>query len=54
MKKYRCLVCDHVYDPEEGDPNTGIEPGTPFENLPDYWISPVCGAMKGDFEEMED
>jgi len=50
MKKYRCLVCGHVYDPEEGDPDTGIPPGTAFEDLPDDWYCPVCGAGKEDFE----
>lgn len=51
MKKYRCLVCGHIYDPEEGDPDTGIPPGTAFEDLPNDWYCPVCGAGKEDFEE---
>lgn len=50
MKKYRCLVCGHIYDPEEGDPDTGIPPGTAFEDLPDDWYCPVCSAGKEDFE----
>jgi rubredoxin len=50
MQKYVCTVCAHVYDPEEGDPDSGIPPGTPFENLPDDWVCPVCGAAKGEFE----
>lgn len=54
MKKYRCSVCDHVYDPAEGDPASGIAPGTPFENLPADWICPECGATKADFEPMDD
>ena len=37
FKKYRCVVCDHVYDPAVGDPATGIAPGTPFEQIPDSW-----------------
>lgn len=51
--KYQCLVCDHIYDPAEGDPDGGIEPGTPFEDIPDDWICPVCGAEKSDFEVIE-
>ncbi len=48
--KYKCLVCDHIYDPEEGDPDGGIAPGTAFEDIPDDWMCPVCGASKEDFE----
>lgn len=50
MKKYRCLVCGHIYDPEMGDPDTGIPPGTAFVDLPDDWYCPVCSAGKEDFE----
>ena len=53
MAKYRCTVCGYVYDPELGDPDGGIEPGTPFEKIPDDWVCPVCGAAKGDFEKEE-
>lgn len=53
-KSYRCTVCSHVYDPAQGDPDSEIPPGTPFENLPDAWICPGCGAMKADFEPMEE
>lgn len=53
-KRYRCAVCDHVYDPAEGDPATGVKPGTAFEALPDDWSCPDCGALKADFEPMED
>lgn len=49
MKKYRCIVCGFVYDPEEGDPDSGIMPGTPFEDIPDNWTCPVCGVAKADF-----
>jgi rubredoxin len=49
MKKYRCIVCGFVYDPEEGDPDSGIMPGTPFEEIPDNWSCPVCGVAKADF-----
>jgi rubredoxin len=50
MQKYVCTVCSYIYDPEEGDPDSGIEPGTPFEEIPDDWVCPVCGATKSDFE----
>ena len=51
-KKYRCRVCGYIYDPEVGDPDGGIAPGTPFEEIPDDWVCPVCGAAKSDFEEV--
>jgi len=50
MQKYVCTVCNYVYDPELGDPDAGIEPGTPFEDIPDDWVCPTCGAVKEDFE----
>ena len=52
MDKYECSVCGYVYDPAEGDPENGIEPGTPFEDLPDDWVCPVCGAGKDEFEKV--
>ncbi|MFH1484640.1 MAG: rubredoxin [Chloroflexota bacterium] len=51
MAKYRCTVCGYVYDPQEGDPDSNIKPGTPFEALPDDWVCPVCGASKDKFEK---
>jgi len=54
MRKYRCLVCNHIYDPAEGDPPSGIAPGTRFEDIPSDWICPDCGATKDDFEPVED
>jgi rubredoxin len=53
-KRYRCLVCEHIYDPREGDPGTDIAPGTAFEDIPDDWYCPDCGATKADFEPIED
>lgn len=50
MRKYVCVVCGYVYDPDVGDPDSGIAPGTPFEDLPDDWVCPVCGADKSAFE----
>ncbi len=52
MKKYRCTVCGYIYDPELGDPDGGIAPGTPFEKIPDDWVCPVCGVDKSKFEEV--
>ena len=54
MKKYVCIICGYIYDPEEGDPDSGIKPGTPFEALPDDWVCPVCGAAKDQFEEVKE
>jgi len=53
MKKFKCIVCGYIYDPEEGDPDAGISPGTLFEKIPYDWICPVCGVSKDDFEEEE-
>lgn len=53
MDKYVCLVCGYVYDPEEGDPDNDIDPGTPWEDVPEDWECPVCGASKDDFEKEE-
>ncbi len=54
MAKYQCTVCGYVYDPELGDPDGGVKPGTPFEKLPDDWVCPVCGASKDQFEELKE
>lgn len=53
MKKYKCTVCGYVYDPEKGDPDNGVEPGTAFEDIPDDWVCPVCGVGKDQFEELD-
>ena len=52
MTKYKCTVCGYIYEPEKGDPESGVNPGTPFEDLPDDWVCPVCGVGKDDFEEV--
>jgi len=54
MKKYICTSCDYIYDPEIGDPESGIKAGTAFEDLPDDWECPDCGVKKEDFEPLED
>jgi rubredoxin len=54
MKKYRCMVCGWVYDPEVGDPENGVEPGTPFEELPYDWVCPECFVGKDEFEPIEE
>lgn len=54
MKKYRCKVCGWIYDEAKGDPDNGIAPGTRFEDLPAEFICPLCGALKEEFEVVED
>ena len=54
MKKYVCEVCGDIYDPEVGDPDNGIEPGTAFEDLPDDWVCPLCGVGKDEFAPEEE
>lgn len=53
MLSYVCDVCGYIYDPAEGDPDGGIEPGTAFEDIPDDWVCPLCGAGKEDFSPAE-
>jgi rubredoxin len=48
-----CVACGLVYDPEEGDPDGGIPPGTAFADIPDTWVCPVCGVTKEEFEPYE-
>ncbi|SDC62137.1 MULTISPECIES: rubredoxin [unclassified Candidatus Frackibacter] len=53
MDKYRCVVCDYVYDPAEGDADAGVEPGTAFEDLPEDWVCPLCHVGKDQFDKEE-
>lgn len=53
MDRYVCTICGYVYDPEQGDPDNGVAPGTKWEDVPDDWECPVCGASKEDFEKEE-
>ena len=52
MKKWRCTICEYVYDPAEGDMENGVAAGTTFEELPDGWVCPICGVGKDLFEQV--
>lgn len=54
MKKYKCEVCGYIYDPEQGDPDNSVQPGTPFEDIPEDWVCPLCGVAKEQFVEVEE
>jgi len=54
MKKYECIVCGYIYDPEAGDPAGGVEPGTAFEQIPDSWVCPTCGVDKSQFKPVNE
>ncbi len=51
MDRYVCGACGYVYDPADGDPDNDIDPGTKFEDLPDDWCCPICGASKDEFDK---
>ena len=51
MKKYVCELCGYEYNPAKGDIDNGVEPGTEFDELPEDWVCPLCGAGKEDFED---
>jgi len=51
MEKWVCVICGYVYDPELGDPDNGVEPGTAFENISEEWTCPECGVDKNSFEK---
>jgi rubredoxin len=52
-KTWICLICGHIYSEAEGDPGNGVAPGTRWEDVPESWSCPDCGAMKSDFEMVE-
>ncbi|MFW6171788.1 MAG: rubredoxin [Planctomycetota bacterium] len=54
MQKYVCEVCDWIYDPAAGLSDEGIEPGTPFEDLPEDFLCPECGVGKDEFSPVEE
>lgn len=51
MKSYTCTVCGYIYNEADGDPDGGIAPGTKWEDIPDSWVCPICGASKDEFKE---
>ena len=53
MRRYQCAICAHIYDPAEGDPDSGVAPGTAFADLPEDWRCPDCGAAKADFDPLD-
>ena len=53
MAKYKCAVCDYIYDESKGDPEHGVKPGTKFDDLPDDWSCPVCGVPKSMFKKID-
>ena len=52
MEKWECTACGYIYDPEQGDPEHGISPGKPFEDLPEDWTCPQCGVGKVFFQKL--
>ncbi len=54
MDKWECLACGYIYDPAAGDPDNGIAAGTAFEDLPDDWVCPECGAEKDMFQKLDE
>jgi rubredoxin len=54
VQKWICESCGFIYDPDEGDPDGGIPPGTAFDDIPSDWFCPVCGARKADFSPYDE
>lgn len=52
MEKWVCVPCGYVYDPALGDFDSGVAPGTKFEDIPENWVCPVCGVSKDQFEKV--
>jgi len=53
MSKWECTICGYIYDPEKGDPENGIEPGTAFEDLPEDWVCPLCSVDQSQFQKID-
>ena len=51
MDRYICATCDYVYDPEKGDPDGDVAPGTAWADVPEDWECPLCGVGKDDFDK---
>jgi rubredoxin len=49
VEKFKCAICGYIYEPEIGDPDGDVDPGTPFSELPDDYLCPICGAGKDEF-----
>jgi len=49
MEQWKCVICGYIYNPEKGDPEGDIQASTSFEDLPDNWVCPICGAGKEEF-----
>ncbi len=54
MKKYVCVVCGYIYDPEVGEEGAGVAAGTAWEDVPEDFLCPLCGVGKDQFEVSED
>lgn len=54
MRMWQCTICGYIYDPQLGDPDNDVAPGTKFESLPDDWVCPDCGATKDQFIPYEE
>jgi len=52
MDRYRCMICDYIYDPSAGDPENGVAAGTTYDDLPSDWVCPLCGADQSNFEKI--
>ncbi|MCF0209999.1 MAG: rubredoxin [Bacteroidales bacterium] len=52
MESYECEICGYIYNPAVGDPDSGIAPGTKWEDIPEDWVCPLCGVGKGDFKKI--
>ena len=52
MDKYKCTVCDYIYDPAKGDPENGVQPGTAWDDVPEDWVCPTCKVGKDMFEKV--
>jgi rubredoxin len=52
MDKYECTICGYIYDPELGDPDSDVAPGTAFVDLPKDWLCPICNAPKDQFKKV--
>lgn len=52
-KVYMCVICGFLYEEAVGIPDHGVPPGTRWEDVPENWTCPDCGATKDEFEMIE-